>query len=366
LTAKQETSDQAKRFRLLKGRRRLDSGERAARRERRRERRQQSLKVLPSLFTMANAVCGFAAIVHVAAMRYDPGTGQILNPEYLGHAGWLLLLAMVFDALDGRIARMTNTTSDVGGELDSLCDAVSFGVAPAMIVVMTNARDVSSNPLWWKFAWISGLVFVCGAIFRLARFNVETTSHDEEAHTYFKGLPSPAAAGTIATLAILQAWLRNPSELSGLFAQETLTQISRGIGYVLPFAALLTGWLMVSTVRYVHFGNRFLRGRRKIGVIARSVIVALVVFAILPELAFAATFLAFTLSGPIVSALRRGKHPDTEATDDASDFDESEEFDEQDLDAEAASRRAAVQASSDPAPQGDGAVPEIAEVAAKG
>ena len=150
------------------------------------ERRKARLRVIPTLFTLANAACGFAAIVQVASLQFVGG--GIANPENLVRAGWLILLAMVFDALDGRVARMTETTGDFGGELDSLCDAISFGVAPALMTAMVNARAIT-DPTLSKIAWLFGLAFACGAILRLARFNVENT-HDEDAHLSFKGLPS--------------------------------------------------------------------------------------------------------------------------------------------------------------------------------
>ncbi len=297
-------------FKILRRKReRLESGERATRRAR---RKQATLKVLPSLFTMGNAVCGFAAIVQVAALQYDPQTATILNPENLTHAGWLLILGMLFDGVDGRIARMTNTTGDFGGELDSLCDAVSFGVAPAVMVVMTNPRLISSE-LWWRFAWISGLVFVCGAILRLARFNAENQGHAEEAHQHFKGLPSPAAAGLIATLAIFQGYLRNAPELTALFSQAGLDRAADKISLRLPFAAIAGGWLMVSPVRYVHFGNRFLRGRQPAMKLARTVLLSILVFALFPEVALTLLFFGFALSGPFASLLPSARGRNGEA-----------------------------------------------------
>ncbi len=255
------------------------------------ERRRARLKVIPSLFTLGNAACGFAAIVQVASLRFDPVARAIENPENLIHAAWLVLLAMLFDVLDGRIARLTATTGDFGGELDSLCDAVSFGVAPALMVAMANSKMIAS-PLFSKLAWIFGLALACGAILRLARFNVENT-HEDEAHLSFKGLPSPAAAGTIVSLLLAQGFLR----------ENGWTAAAAAITTALPFVALAVGWLMVSTIRYVHLPNRYLRGRKSVRKIAQIFFAGAIALAVAPELAIALGFVGFAFSGPI-AALR--------------------------------------------------------------
>lgn len=261
------------------------------------ERRRARLKVIPSLFTLGNAACGFAAIVQLAAVNFEKGV--ILNPENFVHAAWLILLAMLFDGIDGRIARMTESTGDFGGELDSLCDAVSFGVAPALMVAMANAKAISS-PLFAKMSWLFGLAFACGAILRLARFNVEN-SHDDEAHLSFKGLPSPAAAGTIVSSLLFQGFLR----------EHGFLRAASWVSAALPFLALTAGYLMVSTVRYIHLPNRYLRGRKSIRKIAQLFFLGVIVFALFPEIVLAAGFLGYAASGPIATAIAyaRGERP---------------------------------------------------------
>ena len=120
------------------------------------------------------------------------------------HSGWLIFLAMVFDGLDGYVARLARTTSDFGAELDSLCDVVSFGVAPGVF----DGEDVpASLPLVHDQAiWIIAAAYAACAALRLARFNVETSDDDE--HLHFSGLPSPAAAAVIAGFAIMFFKLR--------------------------------------------------------------------------------------------------------------------------------------------------------------
>lgn len=282
----------------------LDAGARAAREARRRKR----LALIPSLFTLANGICGFAAIVQIASLRFDPAARAIDNPDHLVNAGWLILLAMVFDGLDGRIARLMKSAGDFGGELDSLCDAVTFGVAPGLLVAMVNAKAISS-PLFAKMSWLFGLAFACGAILRLARFNVEN-SPDDEAHLSFKGLPSPAAAGTIAALAIFQGFLRSDREILSVLDEARRCAFANALSYVFPFLALVLGYLMVSTVRYVHVPNRYLRGRKSIRKIARLLFLGIVVGALVPEVALALAFAGYAASGVIAAAWRRARGAD--------------------------------------------------------
>ena len=120
--------------------------------------------------------------------------------------GALILLAMLFDAVDGQVARITRAVSDFGAQLDSLCDFVSFGLAPAILLV----KMCPQFTYWHRDAiWCIAAVFACCAALRLARFNVETDSDDD--HTMFAGLPTPAAAAAIGSFAILSYSLRNES-----------------------------------------------------------------------------------------------------------------------------------------------------------
>ena len=118
--------------------------------------------------------------------------------------GALILLAMLFDAVDGQVARLTRGTSDFGAQLDSLCDLVSFGLAPAILLVKMCPQFTSLHS---EAIWSIAALFACCAALRLARFNVETDDDDD--HTSFAGLPTPAAAAAIASFAILSYTLRN-------------------------------------------------------------------------------------------------------------------------------------------------------------
>ena len=118
-------------------------------------------------------------------------------------SGWLIFVAMIFDGLDGYVARLSRTASDFGAQLDSLCDVVSFGVAPGFLLVKMCPQFTY---LHRQAVWVIAAAFAACAALRLARFNVETSDDDD--HLYFSGLPSPAAAAVIAGFAIMFYTLR--------------------------------------------------------------------------------------------------------------------------------------------------------------
>jgi CDP-diacylglycerol--serine O-phosphatidyltransferase len=289
-----------------------DQRTRRWRRQRVRERAMKTMAFLPSLLTLCNMLCGFYAIIHVASVQWvpDPLGGFRPGPQHAGafeHAAIAILIAMVFDMLDGRVARMMRQTSDFGGQLDSLADAITFGVAPGVVVAMMHsmASYGYAQPFYSKMAWVFGAAYACGAIIRLARFNVENTSHSEEAHRYFKGLPSPAAAGVIATLVLLHTY--GESDRSNILG--ALKPILRDtVPNILPFAALAAGYLMVSTYRYVHAANVLLRGRKPFEYLTAAMFGG-VVLALFPEPAAALVFCGFACSGPVL-ALWRWTHPE--------------------------------------------------------
>ncbi|MGE4146278.1 MAG: phosphatidylcholine/phosphatidylserine synthase, partial [Planctomycetota bacterium] len=157
-----------------------------------------------------------------------------------------------------------------------------------VLVAMLHAmgRYGGAEPFWSKLAWVFGMAYACGAVIRLARFNVETASHDEEAHLTFKGLPSPAAAGVIATLTLLQ------HEFAG-------TAFGGYLLNSMPFVALAMGYLMVSRFRYAHVANRYLKGRKPAEYLTGAVFGALLAF-LFPEISAAVIFCGFALSGPVM------------------------------------------------------------------
>ncbi|MBN1361341.1 MAG: CDP-diacylglycerol--serine O-phosphatidyltransferase [Sedimentisphaerales bacterium] len=213
-----------------------------------RRQRVKYITVLPSLITILNGVFGFIAIV-LAGRGGETTLGGL---SYYALAGYMVLLAMLADMLDGRLARMSQSTSSFGGQLDSLCDLVSFGVAPAYIMLNVVegepalATTMAGN-LFHRFVWLAALAYIsCGAI-RLARFNVEN-EENEAAHMSFFGLPSPGAAGVIVSLVILH--------------QEGNVPGIDVLVYALPVVTLGVAILMVSRIRYPHVLNLYLRGRK--------------------------------------------------------------------------------------------------------
>ncbi len=254
-----------------------------------------NIAVLPALATLANAVCGFAAVAFL--LKAPPvdlaGGDPARQVAPYTTAGLLIFLAMVFDALDGRIARFTRTTSDFGGQLDSLSDAVSFGAAPGLLAYRVFIDMVEFVP-FRRLALVLAVVYMACALLRLARFNVENVQ-DEEAHMAFRGLPSPAAAGAVAGLVMLLADFGRQGQFPGLCT---------ALVWAMPLALLALGVLMASTVRYVHLLNHLIRGRRPLSHVLQIIIcIALVWF--LQEKAVAAMFFAYALSGPAVVVHRK-------------------------------------------------------------
>lgn len=252
----------------------------------------RTIAVFPTLLTLGNLICGFFAIV-VAARIGKPDSLvagiDIADTRNLMLSGWLIFLGMVFDGLDGYVARLARTTSDFGAQLDSLCDVVSFGVAPGFLLVKMCPRFTLVHG---HTVWIIAAAFAACAALRLARFNVETGDDDE--HLYFSGLPSPAAASVIAGFAIMFYTLRQDTGTLKEFRDFVDSCLQAG----LPFLGLLTALLMVSRIRYPHVTNRIFRGQRSFGHVVAVLFffVALMVFRGY-ALPIAAT--AFALYGPI-------------------------------------------------------------------
>jgi len=222
-----------------------------------RRQRLKYIAILPSLITILNGVCGFSAIVFAgkgALAATNDFSYHMLELTYFAMSGYMILLAMIADMLDGRLARMRQSTSSFGGQLDSLCDIISFGVAPAFLMLKVLESKLAEfaglNPAMetflQRFIWLAAAGYISCAAIRLARFNVEN-EEDESAHMSFIGLPTPAAAGVIVSLVILH--------------QDTLPSLNVII-YVLPFLALGVAVLMVSRIRYPHIINQYLKGKK--------------------------------------------------------------------------------------------------------
>ena len=234
-------------------------------RKRRDRRRFRGVYLLPNLITTASLFAGFFAIV--AAMD-----GRFLA------SSWAIFIALILDGLDGRIARMTQSTSSFGVQYDSLADLVAFGVAPALLVYLWALKP------FHQFGWVAAFLFVvCGAL-RLARFNVQSGSMDPR---YFNGLPIPAAALVIATCIVFY-------DKIGAWAPEKHILILVMI-YLLSF-------LMVSNIKYFSFKKVELFKRHPFQTLVAAVLLFVLVAAA-PELMGFPFMCAYVVSGPLSTYL---------------------------------------------------------------
>lgn len=251
-------------------------------------RLRRGIYILPSFFTVGNLLCGYYSILSSAA----GGVGD------LDRAAKLIGAAVVFDGLDGRVARMSNVSSPFGKEFDSLADVISFGIAPAFLALVWGLRSLdpasAANPRLvqdiYKLGWVATFAFlICGA-WRLARFNIQGSDSGDlaGAHRYFIGMPIPAAAGVIA--AIVHA------------ARDPITDWY----WAAAWLALVFGlaFLMISPIRYPSFKHfDFRRRRPSVVVILIGLLVWLIVVYSQEVLLVIAT--AYLLSGLVGLARRR-------------------------------------------------------------
>jgi len=256
----------------------------------------RSVHMLPSLATLANAICGFGAIyVAGMAVEHDGASLDPLTRYFAAHrfvvAAWLIFLAMAFDALDGRLARFTRHTTDFGGQLDSLADVISFGAAPAFVALQLFHDFVQKPLLLTRSVWAIGALYMSCAAIRLARFNV-SNQHGEQHHYSFLGLPSPGAAAAVAAFILMHQHLFLRGETSAAAASAAWWCVM-----VLPILLLATGLLMVSGFRYPHLVNRYLRGRRSLRHLVLALICLLLVAAT-RQYAVALGTLIYAMWGP--------------------------------------------------------------------
>lgn len=235
-----------------------------------RRRVKRGVYLLPSALTLGNLFGGFYALI------------AVYNDEYV-LAAIAILLAEILDVLDGAVARMTGATSELGIQLDSLADLVSFGVAPGVLAYVFALKP---------FGAIGGLAAfgfaACGA-FRLARFNIQTHILDKR---YFVGLPIPAAAAVVATLILFM----QESSAVVIFGRELVPPEVASAGVLLGM--YLLGFLMVSRVRYRSLKGLEVRRRRPFTILT-TLLLALLIVASHPTLVLFLAFVGYALSGPI-------------------------------------------------------------------
>lgn len=224
--------------------------------------RGRGIYLLPNLFTVTALFAGFYAIV--AAMK-----------GLFEHAAVAIYVAMLMDSLDGRVARLTNTQTAFGAQLDSLSDMVSFGVAPALVIYSFSLTFLG------KLGWLAAFIYAVAGALRLARFNVRLTVNDKR---YFQGLAIPSAAGIIAGF----VWVCVEYGLSGI-----------SVRVIAALIAILVGLLMVSNIKYRSFKDLDLKDNVSFVVILVIVLI-LVLVSIDPPLVLFLAFLIYGLSGPLV------------------------------------------------------------------
>ena len=281
-------------------------------------RRLKSLAFAPTLITLANLLCGFAAIHFALRAMYDLGAGvspqdvitlhrpawERMLPSFLSIGASLIILGMILDCFDGLIARVTTSTTNFGGQLDSLADVVTFGVAPAtlMVAFMTNELAIHSifpSPIsehyFGRLTWISAALYTAMTAVRLARYNVEHAKADFD-YRVFRGLPSPGAAAIMVALLLFQDHL--------LLENHWLaTAVRRGVVYSAPFVALACAFLMVSRIPYRRFHRTYLLGRQPFGQFLVVMAVVAVFLAFKVE-TFLVLVVLYGLSGPLHWATR--------------------------------------------------------------
>lgn len=220
---------------------------------------QRGIYLLPNLLTTAALFAGFYSIVAAMNHRFES-------------AAIAIFIAMFADGLDGRVARLTNTQSLFGAQYDSLSDMAAFGIAPALVLYSWSLSSLG------KLGWLAAFLYAAATALRLARFNTQVSDKQ-----YFQGLPSPAAAGTVASI----IWLGCDM---------------RGSTIAIPLAILAVGLagLMVSTIRYSSFKSVDFKGKVPFLTIVLTVFI-IAAIALQPEEALTVLFVGYMLSGPIMT-----------------------------------------------------------------
>ncbi len=244
-------------------------------------KRRKGIYILPNLFTLAALFGGFYAVVMAMNGRFD-----------LAAAG--IFCAMVLDSLDGRVARMTNTQSAFGEQMDSLSDMVSFGAAPALIAYEWSLRGLG------RWGWIAAFVYCACAALRLARFNVNTGVVDKR---YFQGLPSPAAAALVAGF----IWLMTELGIKG-----------QQVPWVMFGFCLYAGLTMVTNVPFYSFKD--IQMKRSVPfVVIVLIALGIAVINIDPPTVLFGIFVLYGLSGYVLYAWRRIKGQPTSVISTSTD-----------------------------------------------
>jgi CDP-diacylglycerol--serine O-phosphatidyltransferase len=253
--------------------------------------------VVPTLLTLANGFFGFLALAKCADAAGLVNTDQKFG-DTMEYAAYCILLAMICDSLDGWVARRLKTSTELGAQLDSLCDAVSFGVAPGMLFkTFVEGENPPATTALPRYYLAAGACFALCAILRLGRFNVENAVGRED-HKAFRGLPSPGAAIVVVAAVLFhydERWLRFT------WLRDNASFVRESIVYIMPLAMFALGALMVSRIAYPHFAAAILTRTFSVRRFAQLLVV-LVIGYIEPLAVLFVGSVAFAAFGPVISA----------------------------------------------------------------
>ncbi len=267
------------------------------------------MPVVPTLFTLINSMLGFISILY--SVKFAIYHNSMPTAHFLQKAAWLIMAAILFDAFDGEVARFLKQESNFGAELDSLSDSLSFGVAPGVLVFVwahISFKEIGFPGVYSRMLYIVLTLFVLAVIIRLARFNVETPL-DKEYHKVFRGLPSPAGGGFLASLVILQLGLINSDSFvyqtfGKILSDTSITAFNTFLYWGLPFFSLILAFLMVSSVAYPHALQTILGEKPKIQYFL-YIFTIIGLMWLIREISVFVFFLVYIVFGPLLVYLKR-------------------------------------------------------------
>lgn len=231
-------------------------------------------EMLPTIVTMGNIICGFSSILCTSNYQFEA-------------AAWLIVAAMALDAFDGRLARMMKSVSKIGAQLDSMADLVTFGIAPAILMIKT----CTNFPVF--FLWGVGLFFMICAAFRLARFNIKKDEGAIISRHFFTGLPTTLSGGTIAQLVILNYFIQIK------FDADIVEML-------LPFITFALGLFMVSNVPFFNITGK-IGIKQGIWFMVLEFSAAILFFVLAPELALSTALSCYLISCAMYGVVK-GRH----------------------------------------------------------
>ncbi|MCA6069507.1 MAG: CDP-diacylglycerol--serine O-phosphatidyltransferase [Endomicrobium sp.] len=247
------------------------------------EKLKKGIYIIPSLFTCSNMSCGYLSVM--SSIEGD-----------FTKAAWLLILAIVCDMMDGRIARLTRTTSEFGIQLDSLSDLVSFGIAPSVMMYQLVLNSMG------KVGMAIAVLFVLCSGLRLAKFNVQ--AKDNVTHASFIGLPTPASAGLLMSFVLsYELFVVEPGQ-SLTFKTIPLLMRNMPIFFkIMPVVMIILSWLMVSNIQYVSFKKMNLSKPKAFRLLVLIIILIFLVIAFPQNIIFI-LFSLYALSGIVFTGAR--------------------------------------------------------------